>query len=179
MAAKSDDELVRAAMGGDVECFVALCHRYYAPLVAIARAVLGDGHLAEDAAQEALARACRRLDTLKDPGRFGAWLAAICRHQAQDILRLRPNVERIGERDFPVESPAPDGDADAVRQAMEAMPTEARELLYLRYRNDLSYDAIADLLGVSVEAVHGRLRRAKDDVKKHLERARERDRRPS
>ena len=190
MIETSDDDLVRAAMGGDVESFVVLCRRHYPSLVAIARAVLGDGHLSEDAAQEALAKACRRLGGLKDPARFGSWLATICRNEARDILRRRPAVERLGDRDVQADTPdvgtESDSDVDAVRRALDAMPVDARELLYLRYRNGLSYDAIAGLLDISVEAVHGRLRRAKQDVKAHLERARAqrermdqpRDRRP-
>lgn len=171
---KPDEDLVLAAIGGDLDSFVALCHRYYTSIVAIARAVLGDGHLAEDAAQEALAKACCRLDSLKNPKRFGAWLATICRNEARDILRRRPNVESLGERDVPAEMPDPDPEMDTVRRALDSMPPESRELLYLRYRNDLSYEAIADLLDISVGAVHGRLRRAKQEVKTHLERARDR-----
>lgn len=171
---KPDDQLVLAAMGGDVDSFVVLCHRYYLPIVAIARAVVGDGHLAEDAAQEALAKACRRLDSLKNPKRFGAWLATICRNEARDILRRRPNIESLGERDIPAEVPDSDPEADAVREALNSMSPESRELLHLRYRNDLSYEAIADLLDISPEAVHGRLRRAKLEVKTHLERSRNR-----
>ena len=186
MATRSDGDLVRAAMGGDVDSFVGLCHRYYPSLVAVARAVLGDGHLAEDAAQEALAAACRRLGTLKDPDQFGAWLTTICRNKATDILRQRPRVERLGKRDLPA-PPVHSGrtgdagdaadDIAAVRAAVDSLSVESRELLYLRYRNELSYDAIADRLGLSVEAVHGRLHRAKRDVKTHLERTRARDRR--
>ena len=169
---------MRAAVGGDVECFVALCHRYYATLVAVARAVLRDGHLAEDAAQEALAVACQRLSTLKEPRRFGAWLVTICRHEANAIRRRRPRVERLGERDVPAAPHSdPADETAAVRQAVDSLPVESRELLYLRYRNELSYEAIANLLGLTVEAVHGRLRRAKRDVKIHLERERNQDRR--
>jgi len=178
---RQEADLVQDAMGGDVDSFVALCRRYYPSLVAIARAVLGDGHLAEDAAQETLAKACRRLDGLKNPGRFGAWLATICRNEARDIVRRRPTVESLdvaslNGRDVPAATPGRDAesefDVDAVRRALDAMPSAARELLYLRYRNQLSYDAIAALLAVSVEAVHGRLRRAKQDLKAHLERQR-------
>lgn len=179
LTAKSDDELVQAAMGGEVACFVALCHRYYASLVAVARAVLGDAHLAEDAAQEALATACRQLRTLKTPARFGPWVTTICRNEAHDILRRRPAVERLGERDIPAASPTPDSDDDAVRQALESLPAEARELLHLRYHGELSYEAIAAQLDITVEAVHGRLRRAKQDVKSHVLRTRARDRRSS
>jgi DNA-directed RNA polymerase specialized sigma24 family protein len=57
------------------------------------------------------------------------------------------------------------------------MPAETRELLYLRYANDLSYQAIAELLGTTPEAVHGRLVHAKQQVREYLER--QEDRRPS
>jgi len=175
---KSDTDLVQALMDGDVDSFVVLCHRYYPSLVAVARAVLGDGHLAEDAAQEALAKACRNLDSLKDPSRFGAWLAAICRNEARCILRRRPAVESLGQRDVLAETSDEGADVDVVRRALDSMPAASRELLYLRYRNDLSYDAIAELLAISVEAVRGRLWRAKQDVAAHLERERTRERRP-
>lgn len=174
MTEKPDDDLVLAATNGDVDSFVALCHRYYRPMLAIARAIVGDGHLAEDAAQEALAKACRRLDSLKNPKRFGAWLASICRNEARDILRRRPSMESLGERDVAAEVPDTDPEEDAVREALTLMSPESRELLHLRYRNDLSYEAIADLLDTSVEAIHGRLRRAKLEVKTHLERSRNR-----
>jgi RNA polymerase sigma-70 factor (ECF subfamily) len=173
---KPDEDLVVAALDGDVDSFVTLCHRYYPPLVAIARVVTSDGHLAEDAAQEALAKACRRLDSLKNPKRFGAWLATICRNEARDILRRRPNIESLGERDVPADVPdlEPDSEVDAVREVLKSMPSETRELLYLRYRNELSYEAIANLLDISAEAVHGRLRRAKLEVRNHLARSRSR-----
>lgn len=174
MTEKPDEDLVLAAIGGDVDSFVALCHRYYPSIVAMARAVLNDGHLAEDAAQEALAKACRHLDGLKNPKRFGAWLATICRNEARDILRRRPNVESLGERDVPAAMPDQDSELDVVRRALDSMPLESRELLYLRYRNDLSYEAIADLLNISVQAVHGWLRRAKQEVRTYLQRARDR-----
>ena len=174
---KPDEELVLAARRGNVDSFMVLCHRYYPTMIAIAHAVLGDHHLSEDAAQEALAKACRRLGDLKSPSRVGAWLAAICRNEARDMLRRVPRTESLGERDVPEDIPEQNPDVEAVRHALDSMPTESRELLYLRYRNELSYQAIADLLGISPEAVHGRLRRAKQDVHEHLER--QRDRRPS
>ncbi len=177
LADRPDEELVLAAVRGDVDSFVALCRRYYPALVAIAHAVLGDRHLAEDAAQEALAKACRRLDGLKSPSRFGAWLAAICRNEARNILRRRPRVESLGERDVPADMPGPDPHAEAVTKALDTMPPESREILYLRYRSELSYQAISDMLGISPEAVHGRLRRARQEVQQRLER--QQDRGPS
>ena len=174
MAGHPDEELVLAAMGGDVDSFVTLCHRYYPAMVAIARAVLGDGHLCEDAAQETFAKACRRLDTLRSPSCFGAWLAAICRNEAKSMFRHTPKAESLGDRDVPETVCQESPDVDCVRQAIGSLPIETRELLYLKYRNDLSYDAIAKLMDTTPQAVHGRLQRARKSVKAYVERQRNR-----
>jgi len=62
---KPDIGLVEAAIDGDVESFTELCRRYYPAMVAIAHSVLGDRHLAEDAAQQAFAKAAVMLPQLK------------------------------------------------------------------------------------------------------------------
>jgi RNA polymerase sigma-70 factor (ECF subfamily) len=174
LAGKTDEDLVVAAINGDVDSFVALCHRYYAALVTVARAVLRDGHLAEDAAQETLAKACRKLDSLNDPRRFGAWLIAICRNEATDMLRRIPRMEDLGDREMAQDAPEENSDVVGAQQAIGLLPADSRELLYLRYRNGLSYEEIATLLATTPEAIHGRLRRAKQAVRAHLERQQDR-----
>ena len=174
LTSRTNEELVLAALRGDVDSFISLCHRYYPAMVATAQAILGDHQLSEDAAQEALAKACRSLDSLKSPARFGAWLTAICRNEAKDTLRRNPRTESLGDRDVAEAVPQQNPDIDAVQEAMHRLPAESRELLYLRYRNGLSYQAISDLLGVSQQAVQGRLWRAKEAVREQVERHRER-----
>ena len=169
-----DEELVLAAMGGDVDSFLTLSQRYYPAMVAVARAVLGDGHLCEDAAQEAFAKACRRLNSLKSPSNFGAWLTAICRNEARSMLRQTPKTESLGDRDVPEKIFEQNPDVDLVLQAIKRLPVDARELLYLKYRNELSYEAIAELLDTTPQAVHGRLQRTRQSVKTYVERQRNR-----
>jgi RNA polymerase sigma-70 factor, ECF subfamily len=168
----TDDELAKSAMAGDWASFIALCRRHYRTMVCLARATLGDGHLAEDAVQEAFAKACKCIASLKNPARFTAWLAAICRNQALEILRKNPPLQSLGERDFPKEMLEEDQDVEEVRNILNELPAETRELLYLRYRDDRGCQEIADLLEISLEAVHGRLKRAKADVKVRLEQSR-------
>ena len=84
-----DQDLVRRALQADADSFGQLCKRYYPLLVAVADSILMDHHLAEDAAQEALAYACRQLPGLKKPELFGPWVAAICRNVAKDMLQDR------------------------------------------------------------------------------------------
>lgn len=63
-------ELVEAACNGDVDSFGELYRRRYAALVGVAYRVLSDRHLAEDAAQEAFAVACRDLEPLVNTGEY-------------------------------------------------------------------------------------------------------------
>ncbi len=96
MPQRSDLALVEAAMNGDSDGFAELCRRYYPAMVAIAHSVLGDRHAAEDAAQQAFAKAVRKLPQLKKKDKFAGWLAAICRNAAKDLVRDRKNL-RTGQ----------------------------------------------------------------------------------
>jgi RNA polymerase sigma-70 factor (ECF subfamily) len=174
VTSKPDEQLVLAAVGGDLDSFLVLCRRYYPAMVTVTRTVLGDDHLCEDAVQEALAKACRKLDTLENPSRFGAWLTAICRNEARSMLRRTPKAESLGDRDVPERMRQEDPDVEAVRQAIGRLPEEACELVYLRYRNELSYKAIAELLDTTPQSVHGRLQRARQTVKEYVQRERNR-----
>jgi len=162
--------LVRAALGGDVDSFTELCSRYYSAMTAVAHAILGDRHLAEDAAQEAFARACWNLKRLRDPSRFAAWLGRICRNQAKDMARRRKRLRSLPDTAAMPERSNPAADVDTVRDAIAALPTRAREVIYLRYYDELSYEQISAVLGISGQAINGRLRRAKQAIARYLER---------
>ena len=89
----SETKLVEAAQNGHLESFGALYEYYYSPMVALAYSMLGDIHLAEDAAQEAFATACRDLTRLRRKTKFAPWLAGICRNIARQ-MQIAPCVER-------------------------------------------------------------------------------------
>ena len=97
MEGKPDSALVEQAVGGDGDSFTELCRRYYGALVAIGHSILGDRHLAEDAAQQALAKAAVNLPKLRKADQFGRWVAAICRNEARDLARARQAVRMDGE----------------------------------------------------------------------------------
>jgi RNA polymerase sigma-70 factor, ECF subfamily len=152
--------LIQSAIDGDLTSFGQLASRYYPAMVSIAYAVCRDHHAAEDAAQEALAQAMVSLSKLRHPDRFGPWLCRICRNVASDMSSRctwfpRPHLS-------PDEDAGPDVDLKAdIDRAMAALPGHARQLLVLKYYNDLSYDQIQQTLGLSKAAVNGRLTRAK------------------
>ncbi|HEX5414973.1 MAG TPA: bifunctional nuclease domain-containing protein [Chloroflexota bacterium] len=86
---KDDASLVQAARRGERDAFAALLDRHRRVLVALCRHALGDVSLAEDAAQEAALQAMLNLDRLRDPDRFGAWLAGIGLNVCRRWLRHR------------------------------------------------------------------------------------------
>ena len=165
MTNAEDHILVRRALRADPESFGELCRRYYHPLVAVADSILLDHHLAEDAAQEALAHACRQLAKLKQPERFGPWVAAICRNVAKDILRDRMR-QRIpaGDCDPPTSDPREDGRDLILAEALHQLPQPLREVVFLRFYDELNYETMAQVLGATPESIDGRLRRAKKRI---------------
>jgi len=168
---KPDNVLVEQAAQGDGESFTELCRRYYGAMVAIGHAILRDRHLAEDAAQQAFAKAAVNLPKLRQVDQFGSWLAAICRNEAKDMARAR-RAPRMEDEPAVVEGRPDSSESDTVvREALDRLPAEAKEVIYLRFYDGLSYDRISAVLGISEQAINGRLRRAKKRLAQYLRRS--------
>ena len=172
-----DTALVKAAINGDAEGFTELCRRYYPAMVAIAHSILGDRHLAEDAAQQAFAKAAVKLPQLKKESRFAGWLAVICRNVAKDMarnvgagLRVCP-ISRTTDDLSTITAESRDDDRSrAIREALNKLSVSAREVIFLRYYDGMSYEQISAVLGISEQAINGRLRRAKKKMADYLRR---------
>jgi RNA polymerase sigma-70 factor (ECF subfamily) len=188
MEGRPDSMLVEQAVRGDGDSFTELCRRYYGPMVAIGHAIIGDRHLAEDAAQQAFAKAAVNLPKLRDTGQFGRWVAAICRNEAGPGPDLGGQGERA-ECEWPTEQACVEGRSespgardtgtpsergqdvrDTVKEALSRLPAEGKEVIFLRFYDGLSYDQISSVLGISEQAINGRLRRAKRKLAEHLRR---------
>ena len=161
-------QLVDAAAAGDIESFGELCRRYYGPMVAIAYSVLSDHQLAEDAAQESFARALVSLRKLKNRTRFAPWLAAICRNVAKDMVAAKARRVNAADLSQPVAAGSGNENGMLIRRAIEQLPGPARELIVLRYYNNLSYEEIGSVLEISKASINGRLARAKRKMAKYL-----------
>ncbi len=139
-------------------------------MVAIAHSVLGDRHLAEDAAQQAFAKAAVKLPQLKKENRFANWLTVICRNVAKDIARRKENFHSTDDLSIAAAKSSDDETTEAVRQAISRLPASARELIFLRFYDGMSYEQISAVLGISEQAINGRLRRAKKKMAGYLRR---------
>lgn len=169
MGVKTDSDLVEEALEGNGESFTMLCQRYYPAMVAIAYSILNDKQLSEDAAQESFASACSKLALLKKKDKFGSWLATICKNTAINIVCERKRISYF--EDFPALEAKPeneDHDFSQIREAIAKLNPSERELIFLRFYNEKSYDHMSNVLGISIQAINGRLRRIKKKIVVHL-----------
>ena len=129
--------------------------------------------MAEDAAQEAFFVAFRDMSKLKKANHFSRWLTKICRNIASDMAKARARNKLVSIEDcesFSNQEDKKDNYAEAVRSIIAGLPVKVREVIFLRYYNHMSYQQISNVLGISQEAVNGRLRRAKKIIVKELSR---------
>ena len=170
MNGKLQTKLVSAAKSGDLECFGRLCENYYSALVAIAYSLLGDHHLAEDAAQATFAKAITALPKLKDGDKFAAWLARICRNTAMDMLNKRSRQYTTDDLSQVQASNKQDNTTPLIRQAIAKLAPDEKEIICLRYYDQMSYRQMGEILGLSSPAINGRLKRAKQKMAEYLKR---------
>jgi RNA polymerase sigma-70 factor, ECF subfamily len=126
--------------------------------------VLRDPEAADDAAQEAVARAWRQRGSCHNPAAPGPWVAQIARNEA---LRLWQREQRRQAHATDVEEePAASETLEdqtirrvSVHQALQSLTDEERQLVMLRYESDLAHPAIAERLGLPEGTVKVRLHR--------------------
>jgi RNA polymerase sigma-70 factor (ECF subfamily) len=165
-----EEQLVESAQNGHLESFGALYQRYYSSMVALAYSALGNRDFAEDAAQEVFAVACRDLTYLKHRDKFGAWLAGICRNITRQMIREKARAA-VSNLSVPVQNQDNhEHHLDLVHRAVRQLRPAERELVVLRYYDGFSYAQISNVLGISPQAVNGRLIRAKRKIAEHLKR---------
>ncbi len=164
--------MLLACHRGDDRAAARLHARHGPPLLAYARTILHDELLAEDAVQGAfcriLERSRRELRGIEQPR---AWLAAIVRNEALQLLRARGRAERRRRRAAvgPAATDVRAGDdVEALRAAIAALPRRLREVVALRHAAGLSFDAIAETLAAPRGTVDWRYRRAIAELRTRL-----------
>jgi RNA polymerase sigma factor (sigma-70 family) len=169
----TDAELVVGARSGDVAALSVLVDRHRDEAHAAARRRVGDTNVAEDVVQEALLIAVTDLDRLREPERFGAWLAGIVRnlcrrHSRRDAdwsweaLHGGRVVRELVDPDAGPEELALRGEAErSVAAAIGRLSDGQRDAVRMHYLDDLSYREAAAALGIDVGAVKARLHRAR------------------
>lgn len=169
--APRDDEkrlflLVLRCQAGDETAFSRLMEWFGARTLAHLRGLLGDD--ADDVQQEVWLAVYMRIGALSNPRAFRTWLFQTTRHRAIDFLRSRKRERELLEEaareiDF---ANAPDEGIGGLNQssvaaALNDLSPPQREVLLLRYEEDMTYAQIAVIVGCSIGTVRSRLHHAK------------------
>ena len=159
--------LVERTRGRDTRAFETLMRRYNRRLYRIARSILSNDDLAEEAARAAYFRAFANLDRYEPAGKFGAWLARLAFNEALALRRHSPASNPA----VPNPATAADGGSEAplswkqLEDAIDALPEVFRTVLVLRVVEDLSGVEVAVCLGLNETTVRTRLYRAQQRLK--------------
>ena len=173
----SDEELALLYSAGDVKAFDELLARNQQKLFNYILFVVGDQELANDVFQDTFVKIIVKLQEGKytDSGKFSFWLTRIAhnvimdRYRRQksehiiepnkenDLSQLRTDTLTAGNRENEYVNTQI---MDDVRHLMDSLPATQREVVYMRYYQDLSSKEIAEITGVSINTSLGRMRYA-------------------
>ena len=179
-----DERLVELSLDGDEEAFGILVRRYQRRLTAFLGQLVGDLELARELSQEAFVRAWSALERFDPRYRFSTWLFRIAHNLGIDQLRRRRlqtvSLYRTDSEGDEVEVVVPDADKDPLghlenhalaselRQVIDGLRPEYRELILLRHFAGLSYQEIAEFKGMPLGTVKNKLFRAHSVLRKAL-----------
>ena len=176
-ASLTDEQLALLYVGGDFRAFDLLLERNQQKLYSYILFVVHDPEVANDIFQETFVKVITKLQDGKytDSGKFNFWLSRIAHNVIMDSYRQQKNSHII--------EPTEDNDLNKlrsndlmdinreneyvnsqvmndVRHLMDSLPTAQREVVYMRYYQDLSFKEIAEITGVSINTSLGRMRYA-------------------
>ena len=165
-------ELVDRARRGDREAFGVLAGGAVDRLYAIARLILRDTDLAEDATQDALVRAWRDLPTLRDVERFDAWLYRLlvrsCTDLARRRRRWRTELTVVSREPAEPDRASELADRDELERGLRRLNDAQRSILVLTYFVGLPLREVADALDIPVGTAKSRLHYALEALRAAL-----------
>jgi RNA polymerase sigma-70 factor (ECF subfamily) len=173
-----ESQWIQAALQGDQEAFARLIEQYTSSVFNLCYRMLGSAQDAEDATQEIFFRVYARLGSYDLDRRFSTWLLSIASNYCIDRLRRRKFAwVTLEDTAFmlPSNEAGPERRAlqreraDIVQAALQNMPSQYRLVLVLRYWQDMSYNEIATLTGLSESALKTRLHRARKQLAEALQ----------
>ena len=167
-----EQTLVVRAQEGDVRAFETLARRHQVALYRLAVRVLGNRADAEDALQDALLDAWRRIGSFRGEASFSTWLYRIVTNRCLGLLRrTRPAMpvadlteagDVVGARSTSPERQAElDAGMTALAAALAGLPHDQRVCFVLRELEGLGYTEIAEITGAGETTVRGRIHRAR------------------
>lgn len=160
-----EEELIRQIKNGRRECLDELVAFYYPDILRYCLWHMPDRESAMDATQETFLKLVRFLDRYEDRGTFRAFLYRIAANTCIDLKRKRSVTEPLSETIIETVSALEDGyraaeDRHLLAKAFTSLDDQSRELILLRYGQELTMREISDITGIPLRTVQTRLRRA-------------------
>jgi RNA polymerase sigma-70 factor (ECF subfamily) len=163
-----DSVLIERCRQGDPDAFEPIVERYQRLLFTVALRMLGNHDEANDAAQNAFVKAYEKLDTFDASRRFFSWIYRILLNECLNVRRDRHPHEQLTPELATVDSPVEQLENAERRRRVQAavrdLPHEQREVIVLRHFTELSYDEIAEVLGIPAKTVKSRLHTARQHL---------------
>ena len=169
--------LISRARGGDRDAFGELVEQYRDNVYRLAYRMCGNTYDADEAAQEAFVAAWRALPNFRGDAKFSTWLYRLTTNAAIDVMRREKRHQTVGDgemmdladdADSPQETVERTEQQEAVQKALATLSEEYREVLLLRYMEELDYAEIAEVLQLPSGTVKSRINRAKAALKTAL-----------
>lgn len=185
----TEQELIQLCKDGDRQAFNQLIAQYQKQVFNIAYGMLSDYEDASDASQEVFVKVYRSIASFRGQSSFSTWIYRICANVCNDSLRKRQrrgitvSIENDDDdntiSEIPSDTPTPEENVmmnerqRAVREAINSLSDEYREIIVYSDINQLSYDEISQILKCPVGTIKSRLNRARNALKKILSEKRE------
>lgn len=177
---RDQEHIIARARRGDADAFEQLVEAYRNQVFRLALRMCGNEADADEVAQEAFLSAWKGLPNFRGESRFSTWLYQLTTHAAIDLLRREKRqaaAEDIDGITAADDGPSPQQQAERaetrreVRSALMQLPEEYRQVLLLRFMQELSYEEIGQALKLPAGTVKSRLNRAKAQLKDILSRS--------
>lgn len=169
-----DNLLILRCQGGDEAALEELIARYSPGLRFYLAKLIGNADAADDLLQDTWIDVYRKVNRLADSGAFAAWLYRIARDKAYRRLRARHDeTAAFDEESAPAfmsrEESFTREEIESVRAALDQLLPPQREILLLRFIEDMSYEEIAAVIARPVGTVRSRIYHAKIALRRKLE----------
>ena len=175
----NENDFIRQTLAGNTSAFDRLVKMHRTTIYMLVLSYTKNPADAEDLTQQVFIRAYDRLETLRDLNRFLPWLKRIARNTCKNWLRRRSDsmtdFEAVNETDFAETAPSSEEIAlkreieAVVREAIGALQETDRKLIEGRYIEGASYDQLQVESGLSYAAIANRLKRAKQEIRRRVE----------
>jgi RNA polymerase sigma factor (sigma-70 family) len=168
-----ESQLVIRAQRGDEAAYASIASEIADRFLAVARRILRDVDLAEDATQQALLSVWQNLPQLRDPARFDAWsyriLVRACHVEGRKQRAWAPNLRLLPEDEPAADDLSSIVDRNQLESGFRRLSLDHRTVVVLHHYLDLPLDRVAEILGIPVGTAHSRLHHAMRQLRAALE----------